>query len=150
MKREFKYTDEPMGKVKVITDVLPSPEELALNDETVKITISLRKTNVVYTEERSKKIQYSIFGIDSLLAGRICRSSIGPLFITSRIPIHPKRLSIVVSGTLGRRPAEATNRRDKGIEKAFGDNGSIASVSPRSGEGGSSGCPVPALLDPIP
>lgn len=38
MKGKIKYTDEPMGKVKVIPDVLPSPEELALKDETVKVT----------------------------------------------------------------------------------------------------------------
>jgi hypothetical protein len=34
MKGKIKYTDEPIGKVKVISDFLPSPEELALKDET--------------------------------------------------------------------------------------------------------------------
>ena len=38
MKEKIKYTNEPLGKVKVITDFLPSPEELALKDETIKIT----------------------------------------------------------------------------------------------------------------
>jgi len=46
MKGKIKYTDEPMGKVKVISDFLPSPEELVLKDETVKITIALSKTSV--------------------------------------------------------------------------------------------------------
>ena len=46
MKVKIKYTDEPMGKVKVISDFLPSPEELALKDETVKVTIMLSKTSV--------------------------------------------------------------------------------------------------------
>ncbi len=43
---EIKYTDEPMGKVKVIKDFLPSPEELALKEETVKVTISLSRASV--------------------------------------------------------------------------------------------------------
>jgi len=30
-----------MGKVKVFADFLPSPEELALKDETVKVTINV-------------------------------------------------------------------------------------------------------------
>ncbi len=30
MKGKTKYTDEPIGKVRVIDDFLPSPEELAL------------------------------------------------------------------------------------------------------------------------
>ena len=46
MKRKIKYTDEPRGKVKLVADFLPSPEELALKDETVKVTISLSKTSV--------------------------------------------------------------------------------------------------------
>ena len=43
MKKKIKYTDEPMGNVKVISDFLPSPEELVLKDETVKVTIALSK-----------------------------------------------------------------------------------------------------------
>ena len=46
MKGKIKYTDEPIGKVKVISDFLPSPEELALKDETVKVTISLSMASV--------------------------------------------------------------------------------------------------------
>lgn len=46
MKKKIKYTDEPIGKVKVISDFLPSPEELALKEESVKVTISLSKTSV--------------------------------------------------------------------------------------------------------
>lgn len=32
--------------MRVISDFLPSPEELALKDETVKVTIALSKTSV--------------------------------------------------------------------------------------------------------
>jgi hypothetical protein len=41
MKRKIKYTDEPIGKVKAVSDFLPSPEERVLKDETIKVTIAL-------------------------------------------------------------------------------------------------------------
>ncbi|MBF0543222.1 MAG: BrnA antitoxin family protein [Candidatus Riflebacteria bacterium] len=55
MKKKIAYTDEPMGEVKVIQDFLPSPEELALKEETVKITISLSKASVEFFKKRAKK-----------------------------------------------------------------------------------------------
>jgi len=55
MKGKIKYTDEPMGKVKVIKDFLPSPEELALKEETVKVTIALSKGSVVFFKKEAKK-----------------------------------------------------------------------------------------------
>jgi predicted DNA binding CopG/RHH family protein len=55
-KGKIKYTDEPIGKVKkVISDFLPSPEELALKDETVKVTIALSKTSVEFFKKEAKK-----------------------------------------------------------------------------------------------
>jgi len=44
-----------MGRVRVISDFLPSPEELALKDETVKITIALSKTSVAFFKNEAKK-----------------------------------------------------------------------------------------------
>jgi predicted DNA binding CopG/RHH family protein len=55
MKGKIKYTDEPIGKVKVISDFLPSPEELVLKDETVKVTIALSKTSVDFFKNEAKK-----------------------------------------------------------------------------------------------
>ncbi len=55
MTAKIKYTDEPMGKVKVLSDFLPSPEELALKDETVKVTIALSKTSVDFFKKEAKK-----------------------------------------------------------------------------------------------
>ena len=55
MKRKIEYTDEPMGKVRVISDFLPSPEELALKNETVKVTISLSKSSVDFFKNEAKK-----------------------------------------------------------------------------------------------
>jgi len=55
MKQKIKYTDEPIGKVKIVTDFLPSPEELALKDETVKVTISLSKASIEFFKNEAKK-----------------------------------------------------------------------------------------------
>jgi predicted DNA binding CopG/RHH family protein len=55
MKKKMVYTDEPMGEIRLINDFLPSPEELALKDETVKITISLSKTSVDFFKQEAKK-----------------------------------------------------------------------------------------------
>ena len=46
VKEKIKYTDDPLGHVKVVSDFLPTPEELALKEETVKVTISLSKTSI--------------------------------------------------------------------------------------------------------
>ncbi len=55
MKGRIKYTDEPIGKLRVVPDFLPSPEELALKDETVKVTIALSKTSVDFFKKEAKK-----------------------------------------------------------------------------------------------
>ena len=44
-----------MGKVRVVSDFLPSPEELVLKDKTVKVTISLSKASVDFFKKAAKK-----------------------------------------------------------------------------------------------
>ena len=60
MSAKTKYTDEPIGRLKVVSDFLPSPEELAFKEDTVKITISLSKESVEFFKQEAKKhrIQY--------------------------------------------------------------------------------------------
>ena len=55
MQEKVRYKDEPMGKVRVISDFLPSPEESALKDETVKVTIALSKASVEFFKNEAKK-----------------------------------------------------------------------------------------------
>ena len=43
---EIKYTNEPLGKIKVIKDFLPTPAELSFNEEAVKITLALSKKSI--------------------------------------------------------------------------------------------------------
>jgi hypothetical protein len=44
--QNVKYTDEPIGDINIIKDFLPTPEQLVLKEETVKITLSLTKDSV--------------------------------------------------------------------------------------------------------
>ena len=55
MNRKIKYTDEPLGDLKVISDFLPPPEELVFRDEGVKVTIALSKRSVEYFKGEARK-----------------------------------------------------------------------------------------------
>ncbi len=55
MKRRIKYTDEPLGNVRVINDFLPPPEALAFNEEKVKVTMSLSKASVEFFKDEARK-----------------------------------------------------------------------------------------------
>lgn len=55
MSGKIKYTDEPMGEVEVIRDFLPSPEELAFKEDTVKVTIALSKSSVEFFKREAEK-----------------------------------------------------------------------------------------------
>jgi hypothetical protein len=46
MKPKIKYSDEPMGALKIVHDFLPPPERLVLKEDQVKVTISLSKKSV--------------------------------------------------------------------------------------------------------
>ena len=52
-KRNVKYTDEPMGNIKIITDFLPSPENIVLKEDTVKVTISLTKESLEFFKKEA-------------------------------------------------------------------------------------------------
>lgn len=54
MKREIKYTNEPM-KFKIIDDFLPPPERLVLKEENVKVTITLSRSSVESLKKWAKK-----------------------------------------------------------------------------------------------
>lgn len=55
MKTKTKYTDEPMGDLRIVTDFLPSPDQLVLKEENVKVTISLKKSSITFFKEQAKK-----------------------------------------------------------------------------------------------
>jgi predicted DNA binding CopG/RHH family protein len=55
MSAKIKYSDEPLGEVEVIQDFLPSPEQLAFKEDTVKVTIALSKSSVDFFKREAKK-----------------------------------------------------------------------------------------------
>lgn len=55
MKKEIKYTDEPIGCIKLVDDFLPSPEQLVLKEETVKVTLALTKDSVDFFKKVAKE-----------------------------------------------------------------------------------------------
>ncbi len=55
MTKKIIYTDEPIGKVKIIPDFLPSPAELAFNEEAVKVTLALSKKSIDFFKSEAAK-----------------------------------------------------------------------------------------------
>jgi predicted DNA binding CopG/RHH family protein len=55
MKTKIKYTEEPMGELRVIKDFLPSPEQMVLKEENIKVTIALKKTSIEFFKKEAKK-----------------------------------------------------------------------------------------------
>ena len=48
MKAARKYTREPLGRIEVVDDFLPPPDQLVLKDDGVKVTISLSRKSVEF------------------------------------------------------------------------------------------------------
>ncbi len=55
MSAKTKYTDEPLGDLRVIRDFLPAPEALAYREEGVKVTIALSKRSVEFFKSEAAK-----------------------------------------------------------------------------------------------
>ena len=54
-KKRIKYTDEPLGEIRIIDDFLPPPEELVFKEENVKVTITLSKASIEFFKKEAKK-----------------------------------------------------------------------------------------------
>jgi len=55
MKKRIKYTDEPIGELKIIRDFLPSPEKLILKEKNKKVTINLKESSINYFKKVANK-----------------------------------------------------------------------------------------------
>lgn len=55
MKSKIKYTDEPMGRLRVIDDFLPKPDELVFKEDNVKVTMALSKSSVDFFKTEARK-----------------------------------------------------------------------------------------------
>ncbi len=55
MKKKIKYSDEKIGKIEIIEDFLPKPEELFLKENTIKVTLNLSKSSIDFFKDLAKK-----------------------------------------------------------------------------------------------
>jgi predicted DNA binding CopG/RHH family protein len=55
MKKRIKYTDGPVGDVRVVKDFLPAPADLVFKEEQVKVTIGLSRKSVDFFKREAKK-----------------------------------------------------------------------------------------------
>jgi hypothetical protein len=51
----MKYTNERLGRLRVVRDFLPPPEDLAFRDEGVKVTIALSRRSVDFFKGEARK-----------------------------------------------------------------------------------------------
>lgn len=63
MSAKIKYTDEPLGKIQVVPDFLPSPAELAFHEEHRALQV------------RGHKTSHAVPTHDSAASRRVCRRS---------------------------------------------------------------------------
>jgi hypothetical protein len=55
MSEKIRYTDEPLGNLKVVPDFLPRPEDLVFREAGVKVTIALSKRSVEFFKGEARK-----------------------------------------------------------------------------------------------
>ena len=48
------YTDEPIGRIKIVKDFLPSPSELAKRQKTVKVTLALTASTLDFFKQTAQ------------------------------------------------------------------------------------------------
>jgi hypothetical protein len=80
MKHSPKYTNEPLGRLEVVDDFLPPPDQLVLKEDGVKVTISLSKRSVDFFKAHAarSKVPYQRM-IRSLLDTYADRHATRPL-----------------------------------------------------------------------
>lgn len=80
MKNIQKYTNEPLGRLEVVDDFLPPPDQLVLKEDGVKVTISLSKKSVDFFKAHAarSKVPYQRM-IRSLLDAYAARHTEQPL-----------------------------------------------------------------------
>ena len=89
-KKGVKYTEGPIGDVKVVRDALPPPSELAFKEEQVKVTIGLSKSSVDFFKKTSRASSYEVPDHDSTATRHLCRpTSIGRESDTNERPPRP-------------------------------------------------------------
>ncbi|HEX4872625.1 MAG TPA: hypothetical protein VFV27_09950 [Nevskiaceae bacterium] len=60
MSEKTRYSAEPLGRIEIVADFLPPPEELAFREEGVKVTLALSRKSVDFfkTQATQHRTQY--------------------------------------------------------------------------------------------
>jgi predicted DNA binding CopG/RHH family protein len=53
--KTVRYTEGEIGRVRIIDDFLPSPDELVTREDNVKVTLSLSRRSLDFFKNESKK-----------------------------------------------------------------------------------------------
>jgi len=62
MKKKIQYTDEPIGKIKIIKDFLPPPDKLIFKKKSIKVTMALDPESVDFFKKiaQRKHVPYQV------------------------------------------------------------------------------------------
>jgi predicted DNA binding CopG/RHH family protein len=55
MKKKIRYSRGEIGKIEIVKDFLPGPEELIFKEETIKVTLNLSKSSVDFFKKIARK-----------------------------------------------------------------------------------------------
>ena len=71
------YKEDPIGRVKIVSDFLPSPDKLAFREKSTKITLSLSESTIAFFKQQAAKhhAKYQRM-IRTLLDGYVARHSL--------------------------------------------------------------------------
>ena len=83
MKSKVKYTNEPMGKLRVMDDFLPAPEDLIFKEDNIKITMALSKSSVDFFKSEARKHHTSYQAMIRRLVDHYASQHIKPLTVPS-------------------------------------------------------------------
>jgi predicted DNA binding CopG/RHH family protein len=90
MSAKIKYTDEPLGDVQVVADMLPSPAELAFREEGIKVTLSLSKKSIDFFKAEASKHQTQYQRMIRRLLDAYVDAQAGPS--SSKAPANKRRV----------------------------------------------------------
>lgn len=67
MRKKIKYTNEKIGKIEIVDDFLPKPEELVFKKDTVTVKLKINDSSVEFFKEMTNKYGSNYQKIISLL-----------------------------------------------------------------------------------
>ena len=84
MKKKTKFTVEPMGKLHVVEDFLPAPEDLIFKEDNIKITMALSRSSIDFFKAEAKKHHTSYQAMIRRLVDVYASQYKEPLRVSSR------------------------------------------------------------------